>query len=63
VPEVLNNDHLKASVTARIDESIKRYFENIKHTWKKENDIEKGKKEKERLIQNKCDQHVRTVCT
>jgi hypothetical protein len=50
-------------VTARIDESIKRYFENIKRTWKKENDIEKGKKEKERLIQNKCDQRVRTVCT
>jgi hypothetical protein len=50
-------------VTARIDESIKRYFENIKHTWKKENDIEKGKKEKERLIQNKHDQRVCTVCT
>jgi len=54
---------LKASVLARIDVHTKKYFKHLKCSWKNENDEERGRKEKERSIQNKHDQHVRTVHT
>jgi hypothetical protein len=54
--KALNNNHLKGSVTAKIDE-------NIKCTWKMEHDTGWGMKEKEQLVQNKHNQCVCMVCT
>jgi len=45
-------------VLARIDVHTKNYFEHLKRSWKNENDEERGRKEKERSIQNKRNQRV-----
>jgi len=50
-------------VPIEIDVHTKKYFEHLKHSWKNENDEERGRKEKERSIQNKCNQCVHTVRT